>query len=207
MGFYFFGGVVNKKTGQITGFLLLIALGYAYWGSASLVLQSHQLQEVDKALKTLKTELPTLSQEAALGRLADLSRQAGKNPFIWVRLGSVYARMGWWERAEEAYEQAYQVRPEPEIGAGYLNAFFMRSGGHFSKKSIRILDQVLVSDPKNQMALNLKALYHIQNAECAQAQERWEQLLWQLDPDDPLRSSIAQLIKQCRLNKGEANER
>ena len=115
---------------------------------------------------------------ALQNRLQRSSANTDAHASGWLMLGAIYRQLERLEEVNQAYRKAYDLAPQRvDVAIRYASALVQRNQGRLDRASRRVLNGVLIQDPKQPEALSLKAMAAYNSGDYREAITAWETLL------------------------------
>lgn len=176
-------GVKNWKT-----FLFLIItlplfsiIFYLYNGNSQLLSKTFTAQKEAAEINQVRKSLGTPQQV-----IETLQQHLAKNPNSaegWYLLGRLYFTQQQYPESVKAFEKAYALnKKNPDILFQYAQALYLTQHT-LNGKPAALLEQLLVLQPANSLAINLLAVAAFNDKHYRQAIHYWEKLLPYYSPE------------------------
>lgn len=195
-----------RTPGRAYGTILLFGLLAALWGTACaprvvrVPVSEEDVRRAQFALREGDRAFGRQDHYAALIRYLEGSKYNPNDEAIANRVGVSYAKLGFYDRAEEAFRRAVGLNPEfaqgyNNLGSVYFLKDSLRRAERHLKKAIRL------DDGEASFHLNLGNLY-LEKNQVPQALEEWRHAL-ELDPLALSGQSAVSLSRGGRTSPGE----
>jgi cytochrome c-type biogenesis protein CcmH len=181
----------------LAGIIALLVLGGAvglYWrfGAPSLPDAPFTERPAQEAAAATPDGAPHLDMRQAAQALEEKLHGDPTNAEGWVLYARTESMLGDYQKAGAAYRQAISLgQKSPDVLAGYGEMLVLSADGIVSPAAHDALNQVLATDPKNDVARYYLALGDEQAGEEQRAIDRWLALAADIPDDSPMRESIS----------------
>lgn len=178
-------------------------------GAAQEHFRKGELDSAQQMFEDLSISMPVLAEpqiylarieirrgtpQAASGRLQRLQRRFPEDPGVVLYLGYAYEKLGHYDRAEEAYRTALNLRPDNPRALLRLSTVLIRNKRYDEAQSF--LESLTRKYPDYAVAWWNLGVLHRKQGQPKQAQQAWEQAL-RVDPDNErIRSALMKLSVQ-----------
>lgn len=130
-------------------------------------------------------------------RLSTELKQNPKQPKKLVQLGEIWAEMGNYGKAAEAFRQAVLLtRGEPELIFRYAKALTLANGGTVTEDAKKGFEMTLTLLPEHREAAFFLAVERMQAGDKIAAKKQFEALLQQLPPEAPMARMIKRFLEK-----------
>lgn len=133
-----------------------------------------------------------------------LERETG-DPTAWLMLARTYVMLNDLPGAARAWARIGKNVPDhPDILVDWADLLVAGRQGDFSGEPERLIARALELDGDNPKALALSGSAAFERQDFATAAARWEKVLLQVPPSEPIHASILQSINEARSRVGMA---
>jgi cytochrome c-type biogenesis protein CcmH/NrfG len=122
-------------------------------------------------------ESPNIDASMVDDALAELGDQLPDHPFVWFKLGEIYEKLAWFDKAKQSYAQALKLAPNIDTKIKYAYASALSQGGILDLETLKIIESILDIDSSHMAALNLLAMDAYKNSDFIKAANIWEGML------------------------------
>lgn len=141
--------------------------------------------------------MPSLEQ--ATRNLAERLAREPDNLEGWILLGRSRMTMERPDAAVEAYREAHRLAPDnPTVLVELAEALAQSRGFRLQGEPTELIERALTLDPVHQRALWFGGLAAWQSGAPQLAEQRWERLLTQMDPDSSVAASVREQLQHLR---------
>lgn len=191
--------VAKYRLVAVVMLIIAVAFSYWYWGEYKKVDQWQQtllkMPEISqRVLKDINAQVSNQElADFALGLRTKLSEK--EDAIGWMLLGRVLASLNDVEGAISAFEKSYKMKPNNVSNTVSYAQALQQSGDEFNlKKSMRLLQEALMYQPDNELALILFAESSLLLNQLEPAQRGYILALELLAKDDPRIEAINQRL-------------
>lgn len=143
------------------------------------------------------------SLDDLIARLAERMQSEPDNLKGWLMLGRSYMSIRQFDRASNAYAQAYRLDSEdPEIMLFYGDALAMTQGGKLSGQPQELVSRALQKQPDNPKALWLMGMADAEQGNFQSAINYWQRLQLLLKDDPKSKAEVDRLIALAHTKMG-----
>jgi cytochrome c-type biogenesis protein CcmH len=162
-------------------FPLFSILFYLYNGNSQLLAKTFLAKKEALEINQVKQALG--SPQHVIDILRNHLAQEPNSAKGWYLLGRLYFTQQEYREAVKAFEKAYQLnKNNPDIVFQYAQALYLTQHTLNGKPTV-LLEQLLVLQPKNPLAINLLAVAAFNDKHYRQAIHYWEKLLPYYSPE------------------------
>lgn len=185
----------------IIGFVLIAAGGlYTQLGSPSLPDMPFASRHSGSAVVQ---DSQHIDMKDAAAKLRAKLQTDPKNAEGWLLYARTESMLGNWDRARDAYNRAMALGENgPAALAGYGEMLVLGQQGIVPVEAVKVFNQVLTVDPKNDVARYYVALADAQAGEVKQAIAGWMSLAADIPNDSPMRDAIARRVADAAQSGG-----
>lgn len=138
-------------------------------------------------------------------KLVDRLETETGDPTAWLMLARSYAMLNDLPGAARAWARiGKNVPDDPDILVDWADLLVAGREGDFSGEPDRLIARALELDGDNPKALALSGSAAFEREDFAAAAERWEKVLQQVPPSEPIHASILRSINEARSRIGMA---
>lgn len=129
---------------------------------------------------------------AMIAQIEAHTRAEPNDDEAWLMLGRAYGLIEQWDKAVRALERAFALAPEnAAVLSAYAEALAITAGRRLDGRPMQLVEQALARDPEDMKAIELTAIYALQNGEFGRAAEYFQRLLQKLPPESQYAREIA----------------
>lgn len=157
---------------------------YSQWGGMRQVKAEIAYEAMVETLQSLY-DTPNLDVETVEVELAVLEQSLPEHPFLWFRLGEIYEKLAWYDKAKQSYQHSLNLAPEvtdTKIKLAYAQS--LSEGGILDQNSIGLVQSILRQDSNHLAALNLLAMDAYKKDNYQTAAQIWQRMLDIVAPND-----------------------
>lgn len=176
---------------------MLICGLYYHWGNFGAFKRWYTTQLNKDEIKKLKQELKT--PEVVIARMRQHLIKDPNSAEGWYLLGRLYFSLAKYRDAVEVLAKAYALQPQNEdIRLQYAQSLFFAQDQQLQGVAKDIIDQTLLKQPYNLMALNLKAIDAYHKNDFQTALDAMKKILPAYKPGSVESTNLLQLITQTQ---------
>lgn len=157
--------------------ILIFSIGlYVRWGAYAEYFDYSALNEIQASLEALHRK-PNMNVNDVKVELLRVENKIKHSSVALARLGEIYLKLGFYEKARDVYKQAKKLDQKAEYQYGYLYCESILNHGQLSKELKTLAEQLLAQEEFGAEIRNLLAVDAYQKGEFQKAVQLWQEIL------------------------------